>query len=151
MGKPINISLHCNDEEVAIEIADRGPGIPPEEVQAVFRPFHQLGSERAQPSEGSGLGLAIANQLALKHNWTIQLLPRDGGGTVAKLSLPPGQRFGLCGSSAQRGQISLNLQAGAPVGAAVGESLEDEALQTPVSADAVRQEDTELLSRVGTD
>jgi two-component system osmolarity sensor histidine kinase EnvZ len=151
MGKPINISLHCNDEEVAIEIADRGPGIPPEEVQAVFRPFHQLGSERAQPSEGSGLGLAIANQLALKHNWTIQLLPRDGAGTVAKLSLPPGQRFGLCGSSAQRGQISLNLQAGAPVGAAVGESLEDEALQTPVSADAVRQEDTELLSRVGTD
>ena len=151
MGKPIDVSLHCNDEEVAIRIADRGPGIPPEEVQAVFRPFHRLGSARTQVSEGSGLGLAIANQLALKHNWTIQLLPRDGGGTVAKLSLPPGQRFGLCGSSAQRGQVSLDLQARAPVGAAVGKSLVDEGLQAPVSTDAFRQEDAEFLRRVGTD
>jgi two-component system osmolarity sensor histidine kinase EnvZ len=98
-GKPVDIGLHCTDQEVAIEIADRGPGIPPEEVEAVFRPFHRLPSGNGQAAGGSGLGLAIANQLALKHNWKIQLLPRQGGGTVAKLSLPPGQRFGLCGSS----------------------------------------------------
>ena len=98
-GKPVDIDLHCNEQEVAIEIADRGPGIPPEEVEAVFRPFHRLPSANGQTSGGSGLGLAIANQLALKHDWTIKLLPRQGGGTVAKLSLPPGQRFGLCGSS----------------------------------------------------
>ena len=98
-GKPVDVDLHCTDQEVAIEIADRGPGIPPEEVEAVFRPFHRLPSGNGQAAGGSGLGLAIANQLALKHNWKIQLLPRQGGGTVAKLSLPPGQRFGLCGSS----------------------------------------------------
>jgi len=98
-GRPVDVDLHCTEDEVAVEIADRGPGIPPEEVEAVFRPFHRLPSANGQGSAGSGLGLAIANQLALKHNWNIQLLPRQGGGTVAKLSLPPGQRFGLCGSS----------------------------------------------------
>jgi two-component system osmolarity sensor histidine kinase EnvZ len=149
--KPIDVSLHCNDEEVAIEIGDRGPGIPPAEVQAVFRPFHRLGPARNQSSGGSGLGLAIANQLALKHNWTIQLLPRDGGGTVAKLSLPPGQRFGLCGSSVQRTQVTLDVDAATPVRATVGESLESEHLDAPVATQSVRQEDTELLSRVGTD
>ena len=149
--KTIDVSLHCNDEEVAIEIGDRGPGIPPAEVQAVFRPFHRLGPARNQSSGGSGLGLAIANQLALKHNWTIQLLPRDGGGTVAKLSLPPGQRFGLCGSSVQRTQVTLDVDAATPVRATVGESLESEHLDAPVATQSVRQEDTELLSRVGTD
>jgi two-component system osmolarity sensor histidine kinase EnvZ len=151
LGRPIDVSLRCNDEAVAIEIADRGPGIPHEEIEAVFRPFHRLESGRSQSSGGSGLGLAIANQLALKHRWTIQLLPREGGGTIAKLSLPPGQRFGLCGSSAQRGKVTLDLQAATPVGAAVGEPLEEEHLEAPVSAQPVREEDTELLRRVGAD
>ena len=151
MGRPIEVSLHCNDQEVAIEIGDRGPGIPPDQVEAVFRPFHRLEPERAQSSGGSGLGLAIANQLALKHKWSIQLLPREGGGTVAKLSLPPGQRFGLCGSSAQRRKVTFDLQAATPAGAAVGESLEEEHLEAPVGAQPVRKEDTELLHRVGAD
>jgi two-component system osmolarity sensor histidine kinase EnvZ len=150
-GQPVDVDLHCTEDEVAIEIADRGPGIPPEEVEAVFQPFHRLASASGQPSSGSGLGLAIANQLALKHKWKIHLLPREGGGTVAKLSLPPGQRFGLCGSSAQRRQVTFDLQSGTPIRAAVGEALEDEDLQTPVGTDAVRQEDAELLRRVGTD
>jgi two-component system osmolarity sensor histidine kinase EnvZ len=98
-GKPIDVSLNCNEKEVAIEICDRGSGIPPEEVEAVFRPFHRLEAGRNRRAGGSGLGLAIANQLAVKQGWEIALLPRDGGGTVAKLSLPRSHRFGLCSSS----------------------------------------------------
>ena len=150
-GRAIDVDLHCKEEEVAIEIRDRGPGIPPEEVEAVFRPFHRLGSSDSQSSNGSGLGLAIANQLAHKHGWKIELLPRDGGGTRAKLSLPPGQRFGLCGSSTSRRQVTFDLQSSAPVSSAVGKPLECEHLQTPIDADTVRHEDTELLRRVGTD
>ena len=150
-SKPIDVDLHCNEEEVTIEISDRGPGIPPEEVQAVFRPFHRLGSARTRTSSGSGLGLAIASQLAQKHGWSIELLPRDGGGTRAKLSLPPGQRFGLCGSSRQRRQVTFDLQSSTPVRAADGKAPEDERLEAPVGADAVREENAELLRRVGTD
>lgn len=150
-GKPIDVDLHCTDEEVAIEISDRGPGIPPGEIQAVFRPFHRLADARSNASGGSGLGLAIANQLALKHGWTIQLLPRQGGGTVAKLSLPPGQRFGLCGTSVQRRQKTFDLQSSAPVGAAVGKALEREHLETPVGVQPIGKEDAEFLRRVGAD
>jgi two-component system osmolarity sensor histidine kinase EnvZ len=150
-GRPIDVDLHCNEDEVAIEIRDRGPGIPADEVEAVFRPFHRLGSARSQSPNGTGLGLAIANQLALKHDWSIQLLPRRGGGTVARLSLPPGHRFGLCGSSVQRRQKTFNVQAGTPVRAAISEPLENEDLQAPVGTEALGKEDTEFLRRVGTD
>jgi len=92
-GVPINVDLQCDEQAVSIEISDRGPGIPADQVAAVFRPFHRLESARSKGTGGSGLGLAIARQLAIKHGWTIELLPRDGGGTVAKLGLPFAQRL----------------------------------------------------------
>ena len=95
-GEPIDINLNCSDERVAIEICDRGPGIPSGELAEVFRPFHRVEVPGIRRAGGSGLGLAIANQIALKNDWKIDLLPRDGGGTVAMLSLPTGRRFGLC-------------------------------------------------------
>jgi len=94
-GEPIDVNLHCTEQSVSIEICDRGPGIPADDVEAVFRPFHRLESARSGRTGGSGLGLAIARQLAVKHGWEIELLPRNGGGTMAKLCLPTANRFGL--------------------------------------------------------
>lgn len=84
----IDVKLRCNEQDISIEICDRGPGIPVDQMAAVFRPFHRLEAARDSRAGGSGLGLAIARQLAIKHGWTIQLLPRDGGGTAARVSLP---------------------------------------------------------------
>ena len=95
-GGPIDVKLNCNEQEVAIEICDRGPGIPADKVDAVFRPFCRLEAARNKQVGGHGLGLAIAHQLAVKRGWGITLLPRDGGGTIARLSLPPSHRCGLC-------------------------------------------------------
>lgn len=94
--EPIDINLRCTEDDVAIEICDRGPGIPVAEVDAVFRPFHRFQVDGRDRADGSGLGLAIARQIALKYDWKIDLLPREGGGTVAQLSLPTARRFGLC-------------------------------------------------------
>ena len=94
-ANPIDVELHCSDDNVSIEVSDRGPGIPEDEVPAVFRPFHRLQPARERRTGGSGLGLAIAYQLAVKHGWTIELLPREGGGTVARLGLPTTCRFAL--------------------------------------------------------
>lgn len=90
-GAPIDVDLKCDENNIVIEICDRGPGIPADQVEAVFRPFHRLETARETRTGGSGLGLAIARQLAIKHGWKIELLPRDGGGTVAKVSLPVAQ------------------------------------------------------------
>ncbi len=100
-GKPVDVELHCTDSDVSIEIGDRGPGIPPAQVDAAFRPFNRLQPARERITGGSGLGLAIAHQLATKHGWKIELSPRVGGGTVARLVLPTTCRFALERSPAQ--------------------------------------------------
>lgn len=94
-GEPVDVTLDCNQHAVSIEICDRGPGIPAESVERAFKPFHRLQASRSNGVGGSGLGLAISRQLAVKHGWSIELLPRDGGGTIARLGLPPAHRFGL--------------------------------------------------------
>jgi len=92
-GAPIDIDLQCDERAVTVDICDRGPGIPADQAEAVFRPFHRLETARDSRTGGSGLGLAIARQLANKHGWTIELLPRERGGTVARVGLPIAQRL----------------------------------------------------------
>jgi len=70
-----------------IEILDRGTGIAPEDRRRVFDRFYRATAARTLP--GSGLGLAIVEQIARLHDGAITLRPRPGGGTVARLDLPP--------------------------------------------------------------
>jgi signal transduction histidine kinase len=113
-GAPIDVNLFCNSRAVSIEICDRGPGIPVDKVDSVFRPFQRLETARGKRTGGSGLGLAIARQLALKHGWTIELLPRDGGGTVARVGLPTAYRFGLPVSCYAQSKESPQSESAAP-------------------------------------
>lgn len=86
-GQPVVLELSCGAENAVIRVLDRGPGIPPEEVENVFRPFYRLETSRSVATGGSGLGLAIARQLADANGWKIELLPREGGGTEARLNI----------------------------------------------------------------
>jgi len=71
-----------------IGVRDRGPGIPAEQREAVFRPFYRLDPSRNRATGGSGLGLAIARQLASTQGWHIAVKPRVGGGTSVWLAIP---------------------------------------------------------------
>jgi two-component system osmolarity sensor histidine kinase EnvZ len=86
-GQLVEIECECGDGASVIRVLDRGPGIPPGEVDNVFRPFYRLESSRNTATGGSGLGLAIAKQLADVNGWQIALLPRQGGGTEARLTI----------------------------------------------------------------
>ncbi len=92
-GKPVELDYACGDDGLVLSIMDRGPGIPSEAREAVFRPFYRLEQSRSVQTGGSGLGLAIARQLAEANQWTIELLPRDGGGTVARVGIPVGRNL----------------------------------------------------------
>jgi two-component system, OmpR family, osmolarity sensor histidine kinase EnvZ len=70
-----------------IQVLDRGPGIPAEQLEAVFRPFYRLESSRNLATGGSGLGLAISRQLAQANGWQLALSAREGGGLVASLQI----------------------------------------------------------------
>lgn len=74
--------------EVRIGVLDRGPGIPEDQLAAVFEPFHRVDAARNPAIGGAGLGLAIVRQLAEANRWRTELRPRAGGGLEAWLVLP---------------------------------------------------------------
>ena len=69
----------------AFEVEDDGPGIPPEERERVFEPFHRLRPRSA----GSGLGLHLVQQVIERHGGHVSLLGAPGGGTIARVEFPP--------------------------------------------------------------
>lgn len=74
-------------EQIAISVRDRGPGIPPDALNAVFQPFYRIESSRNRHTGGTGLGLAIARQLTVAMNASLTLHNRAEGGLEARLLL----------------------------------------------------------------
>jgi two-component system osmolarity sensor histidine kinase EnvZ len=83
---PVEVAVTTDAEGWRVAVSDRGPGIPAEQREAVFRPFYRLEMSRDRSSGGAGLGLTIARQLAQAQGWRISLDEREGGGLVATLT-----------------------------------------------------------------
>ena len=88
-GTPIEISARAATGRVAVEVADRGPGIPVGEEARLFDKFYRLQREAAQ--SGVGLGLAICKAIVAAHGGTISAANRAGGGAVIRFELPAGE------------------------------------------------------------
>jgi two-component system osmolarity sensor histidine kinase EnvZ len=85
-GGDILVQTRLGAEGVRIlSVLDRGPGIPENEVERLKKAFTRLDSARSGES-GAGLGLAIVERIARMHNAKFDLLPRNGGGTEARLT-----------------------------------------------------------------
>lgn len=87
-GEAVTLTLARGAKEIRIGVRDRGPGIPADQREAVFRPFYRLETSRSKEAGGSGLGLAIVRQLVDAYGWRIELSDREGGGLVAELIIP---------------------------------------------------------------
>ena len=88
-GTPVELKAEQHDDELRIGVLDRGPGIPVDQLEAVFRPFHRVDVSRNRATGGCGLGLAIVNQLAQANGWRVVLDNRPEGGLAAWLTLSP--------------------------------------------------------------
>ena len=86
-GAPITVQTLNENGNCLIEVLDRGPGIPESQVERLKRPFTRLENARSNAS-GTGLGLAIVERIARLHGGALELLPREGGGLIARLRLP---------------------------------------------------------------
>ena len=71
-----------------LEVADRGPGLSDEDAGAIFERFVRLPYAREKNPDGSGLGLAIVDQVVRQHHGQIEIVPRDGGGSLFRVSFP---------------------------------------------------------------
>ena len=87
-GGSASVQVAARGPEVEIEISDRGPGIPEDQLGHVLEPFHRLEASRNRETGGSGLGLTIARAVALNHGGRLELENREGGGLSVRLVLP---------------------------------------------------------------
>jgi signal transduction histidine kinase len=84
---PIEVTAERTGGELAIRVADSGPGVAPADVPRLFEPFQRpIGA----PPDGSsaGLGLSIARRVAEAQAGRVTYTPREGGGSVFTLFLP---------------------------------------------------------------
>jgi len=84
-GGTISVSLHTEDDNLLIKIADNGVGIAPNQLNQVFQPFFRA---REGLSVGTGLGLSISKEIVTAHNGTITVSSTEGKGSIFCVRLP---------------------------------------------------------------
>jgi K+-sensing histidine kinase KdpD len=85
-GTSIEVSARASSGEMIIEVADRGPGLPPGSEERLFEKFFR--GPRVPPTGGAGLGLAICDGVMRAHGGTIAAQNRSGGGALFRMRLP---------------------------------------------------------------
>jgi two-component system sensor histidine kinase KdpD len=83
---PIEVRVLVSDGRLTVDVADRGPGLPPNDLERVFEKFYRAPSSTGRP--GAGLGLAICRGIVELHGGQIRAENRPGGGTVLRFTLP---------------------------------------------------------------
>ena len=87
-GGGVRVAVRAAGEKVAIEVSDKGPGIPEAEMDYVQEPFVRLESSRNRETGGSGLGLTLVRAAAQAHGGRLELENRAEGGLRARILLP---------------------------------------------------------------
>ncbi len=86
-GTPVIASVRVEGRTVALEVADRGPGVTPDRRERVFERFARSGGDRSS-SGGSGLGLTIVRSVSEAHGGTVGLSEAKGGGALFRVTFP---------------------------------------------------------------
>ncbi|HSI26947.1 MAG TPA: ATP-binding protein [Aeromicrobium sp.] len=76
------------DDTVRISVADRGMGIPSEEIDRIFERFYRVDPARARATGGTGLGLSIVKHVAASHGGSVEVWSEPGTGSTFTLVLP---------------------------------------------------------------
>ncbi len=88
-GTPVTVRVAPRDGAAVLEVADEGPGVPPEDRARVFERFYRADESRSRGAGGgAGLGLAIAAEIARAHGAILELVPTETGATF-RLTVPP--------------------------------------------------------------
>ena len=84
----ITIKIDLEEEEVVVQIADRGKGIPSEDIEHIFERFYRVDKTHSRKLGGTGLGLSIVKTIITKHDGTIEVSSKLGKGTTFTITLP---------------------------------------------------------------
>jgi two-component system, NtrC family, sensor histidine kinase HydH len=79
---PATARVAMEGDHLVFTVSDRGPGIPPEDLERIFEPFYTT-----RPS-GTGLGLAVAQRIVQMHGGTLTAASEPGGGASFRVAIP---------------------------------------------------------------
>jgi signal transduction histidine kinase len=86
-GDAITLSATCAGAELAVRVADEGPGLPPDALERIFDRFARADSARSRAKGGAGLGLAIVDAIVKAHGGSCTAA-NSAAGAVFTLRLP---------------------------------------------------------------
>jgi two-component system sensor histidine kinase KdpD len=84
-GTTIRIKMYYDQQSFIMQVMDRGPGFPPDELQNVFNKFYRLAGAT---SGGTGLGLSIVKGFVQAHNGNVTIENRKNGGSLITVKIP---------------------------------------------------------------
>jgi signal transduction histidine kinase len=87
-GKAAQITLKGDGTTLLLIVDDQGPGIPPDQREAMLEPFVRMESSRNRRTGGAGLGLAVVRNLVEAHRGTIAIETAPTDGARVKVGLP---------------------------------------------------------------
>jgi two-component system, OmpR family, sensor histidine kinase CpxA len=91
-GTEVEIDLQSRganrERRAVLVVSDRGPGIPQDQLNAIFRPFYRVDAARSPGTGGFGVGLAIAERAVRLHKGELSATNREGGGASIRMSFP---------------------------------------------------------------
>ena len=87
-GAPVVVLCTADADTATLTVADRGCGIPPDQLARVTEPFYMVDKSRARRQGGSGLGLALCQRIAVAHDGTLKIESEPGKGTRVSVTLP---------------------------------------------------------------
>ena len=89
-GAPVDVSVEHEQDGLVMSIRDRGPGVPPADLERIFEPFYRVAESRDRDSGGEGIGLAITAQVMKAHGGRAMAANGQAGGLIVRLNLPEG-------------------------------------------------------------
>ena len=85
-GSPLAIAAVQKDGAIEVEVADLGPGFPPEDLEKIFEMYYRGTEDIGQ--KGYGLGLSICRAIVRAHGGRIWAANRTGGGAAIRFTFP---------------------------------------------------------------
>lgn len=87
-GTPVHVELAAPGDAARVTVADRGPGLQPEQVERIFERFYRVDASRSRAQGGSGLGLAIVHAVVQAVGGRVSCASVPGEGTTFTIELP---------------------------------------------------------------
>ena len=91
-GQCARASIWTENDQVIVEVTDKGPGMEATDIERAFEPFYRAERSRSTATGGVGLGLSIVQAVARSHQGTVSLRNAPAGGLIARVTLPLSER-----------------------------------------------------------